>query len=313
MPKRINPEVKNQIIEEYKQGKSLKEISSKYSISRQSIQNYVKNLNIERRKLSIDKNIIDQMYLLYQQGKTNTEIAKIYNTDRNLVARYLKQYYKVQDTAAYRRQKIKHNPFADLTRDDVQYWLGYICADGNIKKDCNEIRLITNKDIEYLETNFTKFVYDTNNTKVENQPLSIYKYYDERFNSTTLTISFCSKKVKDYLINLGITPDKSLTLNVKFPITYSFLRGLLDGDGHVSKKGRCCYWTTASKEFANQISNFLTSENIKHSIYKVEHKSKNWNEVYNIRVSSRNLQYLYINMYSFASYYLDRKKSRFSI
>jgi hypothetical protein len=315
MPFKINSEVKSQVIKEYKQGIPLKEITNKYSISRGTIQYWIKDLKIKRRKLFVDKNIVDQMYLLYQQGKTNVEIAKVHNTTRNLVGKYLKQYYNVEDSAAHRRQKIKHNPFIDLTKDDVQYWLGYICADGNIKKNSNEIRLVTNKDIKYIEINFTKFVHSTNNTLVKNKPLNIYKYKDNRYSkpSTTLTISFCSKIVKDYLINLGITPNKSLTLKINFPITYSFLRGLLDGDGHVSKTGRSCYWATASIDFANQISNFLTSENIKHTINKKKYKDEGRSDLYYIRVSSKNLQYLFINMYSDASYYLSRKKSRFNL
>lgn len=225
MPNKINSEIKNQIIEEYKKGIPLKEIAFKYSVHRCSIRNCVKDLDIPKRKISVNKTLIDKMFFLYNQGKTNLEIAESCNTDGNLIARYLKQHYGVADTAAYRRQKIKHNPFADLTNNSVQYWLGYLCSDGNIKKHGNEIRLVTNKDIDYLKTNFTNFVHRTNTTLVENKPLSIYKYKDNRYNSTSLTISFSSKEVKEYLIKLGITPNKSLTLKVKFPITYAFLRG----------------------------------------------------------------------------------------
>lgn len=63
-----------------------------------------------------------------------------------------------------------------------------------------------------------------------------------------------SKIIKDDLENLGIISKKSLT--VPFPdvpeaFLPSFIRGVIDGDGWVQKRGYVMNITTASEQFAN--------------------------------------------------------------
>lgn len=86
---------------------------------------------------------------------------------------------------------------------------------------------------------------------------------------------------------------------------------MLDGDGHVPKTGRSCRWHTASKLFANQISDFLVSENIRHSV-KIK-KSLKQNDFYTISVLSKSITKLYDNLYNDAIYYLERKRCRFNL
>jgi LAGLIDADG-like domain len=72
-------------------------------------------------------------------------------------------------------------------------------------------------------------------------------------NKTTPTLVINSKKIKNDLLALGITANKSLIVPIpKVPEEYmpSFIRGVIDGDGWVQKKGYVMNITTASQTFA---------------------------------------------------------------
>lgn len=306
-------EIMPQIINDYLNNVSIKEICIKYNVCRGTVRNYVNQENIKLRKVEITNEIIINMYKLYISGLTNSEIGKKLNLNRNCVAKYLRQKFNIKDSPAKRRQNIKHNPFRNMDDPDVQYWLGYICADGNIKQDSNEIRIITSLDIDYIEQAYNNFLTQTDTNKSMKTSASKYLYLDKRCNKQTMTLSFSNKEVKEYLVNLGITPSKSLTLCLNFPITFSFLRGVIDGDGHISKTGRACYITSASLLFTNQISNFLKSNNIKYSVNSLKPKHMNHSIIYTIRICSKNITEFYNYLYQDGQYFLERKKSKFLV
>jgi hypothetical protein len=312
--KKINPEIKKLVIDEFIKGIPIKNIATKYNIHRGTVRNYINNENIPLRKQKITKEKIYKMYELYLKGFTNIEIGSTLNIHPQIIGNYLVKEYNVQDSPSARRQRIRHNPFLDLKKDDVQYWLGYLCADGNIKTKGNEIRITSSSDINHIKINYINFIYENNKTNFPNKPLSVYEYFDKRTNTILCTISFSNKEVKKYLINLGITPNKTTSLCVNFNITYPFLRGVLDGDGTVPLDGRSCSIVTASKLFAEQISTFLISEEIKHSVSSyLSNKYITNNVIYTIRINAKNLSHFYKNLYYNSSYCLERKKSRFKI
>ena len=143
------------------------------------------------------------------------------------------------------------NPFANLSTDTVQYWLGYLAADGCITD--TQICL-TSIDYEVLEK-FKLFLKSKN---------KIHKQDSGGYNSNTQCHQFTkgSKQWCEFLHQLGLKPRKTKTLKMSINITFSFLRGLLDGDGTVllpapSKISGSVRWFTASKQFADQIVEFL--------------------------------------------------------
>ncbi|TQR18464.1 LAGLIDADG family homing endonuclease [Psychrobacillus soli] len=70
---------------------------------------------------------------------------------------------------------------------------------------------------------------------------------------TTPTLIINSKIMKEDLAILGITPNKSLTVpfpNIPEEYLFSFVRGVIDGDGWVQNKGYVMNVTTGSEDFA---------------------------------------------------------------
>jgi len=150
---------------------------------------------------------------------------------------------------------------------------------------------IVSKDVEHL-LKIKEFIPD------------IHLYYRK---NGMLTAYFGSKETWKYLVGIGITPKKSRNLVFKEPITWDFLRGLFDGDGHFrfAKPGVEWNIVSASLYFANQVSNFLTSQDIKNSVLIKDKRTP----TYAVSVRNRKgVGIIYYNMYKNDSVSLNRKK-----
>jgi hypothetical protein len=194
--------------------------------------------------------------------------------------------------------------FKEINSPDKAYWLGYICADGNITKNNNKVSLVS-KDLEVIEGFKEAIGAEHTITK------SIT--YDKRTNKTYTgySIQIGNELFVANLINLGVTSNKSDILN--FPNIeekyYSyFIAGLFDGDGSVSLKGKALIMNLiGTQEILNFIKDYiLINYGIKPKYF--DRVTKNKSNVWRM--------YLYADTYKFLSfiysdntfkYYLKRK------
>lgn len=111
----------------------------------------------------------------------------------------------------------------DVTwRSELAYAIGLIATDGSLSKDGLCVDL-TSKDREQLE-NFSKCL--GKDFYIGKKKSSLGK--------TSFRIQFKNKLFYEFLISIGLTPKKSLTLgSLQIPHVYffDFLRGCFDGDG----------------------------------------------------------------------------------
>ncbi len=107
---------------------------------------------------------------------------------------------------------------------DLWYLVGLITSDGNLSSDGRHIN-ITSKDYSYLE-------------KLK-KTLGLKNKIGEKFNSKNklaYQIQFANKAFYEFLLSIGLSPRKSLTLgDLQIPDIWfaDFLRGVIDGDGCV--------------------------------------------------------------------------------
>lgn len=198
-------------------------------------------------------------------------------------------------------RSVQHNPFQNLDDEEVQYWLGMLATDGCVFKNTIALSL-SYEDLKHLEK-YKLFL---------NSNLKISTSKDKRFkNSSISCFTFSNYDVVLFLNSIGITEKKTFSLKLNIPITWNILRGIIDGDGcyykGFSKKTKINHCrvsiSTASENFANQISDFYTLNNIKHQIYFV--KKRNF---YSINVNNFiNCKKLIYNLYNNANIYLNRK------
>jgi hypothetical protein len=192
------------------------------------------------------------------------------------------------------KKRVKTNPF-DLTNLDAQYYIGLLATDGCVTNARNINISLTD---EYPIKKFAEF-------------LNINYYTKFYGKSMRYIISFSNKEVFDFLGSIGITPNKSRTLTISTPITWSMLRGIMDGDGSYSYKlyngrtSRQASLKSSSISFVTQVSEFLNINNIKNNIsLDIYHGYPQ----YKLSIHVRDISRYYDNLYYDGCVYIPRKK-----
>ncbi|MDP2913539.1 MAG: LAGLIDADG family homing endonuclease [Candidatus Omnitrophota bacterium] len=110
----------------------------------------------------------------------------------------------------------------NITGPNLWYLVGLITSDGCLSSDGRHID-ITSKDYEFLKKVKTAM-------QISNKIGCKYNYKKQR----AFRIQIGNKNFYNFLLLIGLTPNKSLTirsLNVSCKCFVDFLRGLIDGDG----------------------------------------------------------------------------------
>jgi hypothetical protein len=139
-----------------------------------------------------------------------------------------------------RRDVIRHDYFAQVDSPVKAYVLGWLASDGNVKTDGNVITLrIAAEDEAAIQL-----------VRDELAPLHKITYYKAPHGKKLMAaFAVTSRQMKQDLIQLGVTPNKSLTLQYPPILSWldnSFLLGHFDGDGSLFKSGRAWRWTIIS-------------------------------------------------------------------
>lgn len=234
-----------------------------------------------------------------------------------------------------RKYKLNDNFFENIDCEKKAYALGLMYSDGNIHHD--------------------KYSWYITFGQQEERKDLVYKLHSilgsESNIHTTLTgsktfyyFSVVSKKMYNDLNNLGVTPNKSLSL--QFPKTMEkklmphFIRGLFDGDGciwngkrkkmTVKKEGtinetrekiihNVKFTYTGNDIFVTSFQNFLINETglkkTKLNFSKAKNKNNNTSEhICTMEYSGRgNIKKLYDYMYNEATVFSEEKKHKFDM
>lgn len=185
---------------------------------------------------------------------------------------------------------------------EMAYILGYIFADGYIRIRKYSMELsIKSKDHGILNK--------MNLAMVSNYPILKYK----TDTGIIYRLSIYRKEIIKDLLNLGLTPRKSLTM--KFPkipnkFIFHFIRGYFDGDGSVRIIGNSLEikFTSGSFTFLVGLKEELEKLKIKSMIYNY---SKKTHTHYVLKILKENQKYFIDNLYNQASLFLQRKQAIF--
>jgi hypothetical protein len=232
----------------------------------------------------------------YNKGESALAIAKSFNTYNTSIRRILKRN-NVLLRSLYESKDNGIDKVFLLNSAIRDYWIGYIIADGSVSLNSNKIEInCALKDKEHLQ----KYANWLN--------INLHIYRDKRFNVFCCKASFANKTVKEYLIDLGITPRKSMTIKLLGSLNRDILRGVIDGDGYIkSYKNRTCVEiASGSIEFLNQIDEFLSNNNITISSIR---KAKS---IYLLNIYNQKEVYkLYKLLYTNANLFMERKHDKF--
>lgn len=238
MPKgyKLTQEQINDILNLHNDGLKDHEIASIHNIGRTTVGKILIEHGIHRNPRIETK--VDAVMELFNQGKNQAEIVRELHMSNDNVRKILRE-----NTEDITKNSWKHKYIVDETYFDCidtpnkAYILGFLCADGNISKKGNEIKLfLQEKDIDILK-NILKELKS-------NYPLHFYDYSNRPNHQNQYGFIITSKHMCKSLSELGVVPNKSLTLeypNAILPdLQRHFLRGYFDGDGtiHASKNGK---------------------------------------------------------------------------
>lgn len=173
------------------------------------------------KRKDIDINLVIEQYRL---GKSAEYIANYLGCHAFTVRKRLRDHGEEirGKNGRYGNPYTVNSDFFRIWNHDMAYIAGYIVADGCVRPNKYELAI---KSIDYDLLEYVR------STMLSTYPIVKLK------NTNCFQLSLYSKKIVDSLLQLGIGPRKSLTVRMpKMPHKYfwSFLRGLVDGDGHVT-------------------------------------------------------------------------------
>jgi hypothetical protein len=207
-----------------------------------------------------------------------------------------------------------NDSFFENLNEKSAYWLGFLYADGYIMKTENCVRItLSSKDKVHLE----KFKKDTDS---KSPVLFHMNRYSEKYPlKEKARVSITSKKMKEDLIKLGCTTEKTLTCTfptLREDLISHFIRGYFDGDG-------CVYLvrpTGRMKSFQIAVS-FIGTEGFLSSLRKILgfDESKILGRDKRLSVNIRELSFggnnivmkFYDYIYKDATVFLERKREVF--
>jgi len=277
---------------------TLKEIEKIFYININTVRNILRRNNIEIRNNKIPDDEINQMILAYNNGMNSREISKIFNRNRgNLLKLFHDKNVIMRPSIGAIKHKLNRNFFETIDTEAKAYWLGFITADGCICRKSLKIAL-NKKDEEHLK----KFLIDLD---------SNYHIGDTKNNCKLLNIT--SIKMYKDLQNLGLTPNKSLTIKpckmIPEYLLRHYWRGLIDGDGCI----RCDYYNIKRRVASiNLVGSFWIVDGfIQYLSSKIKSKSKikQINKIFCILYDGIYLTKQIVEiLYKDANIFLDRKK-----
>ena len=257
------------------------------------------------------REITNQILELYKEGKSGTEIAKALNTSRQVIYRKLDKL-GIKIPNYHNSLKFDNTVFDIINTEEKAYWLGFLYADGSVRKNTNTVELsLKGSDVEHLQ----KF-----NSFMKNQaPVKLGISRCNKKEYTRCRCAITDKHFHNRLIELGCIPNKSLIL--KFPsrdiftnkdLIKHFIRGYVDGDGCLTytSTGRLVIEIIGTKEFLEEIISLYPSY-FKRTFHKDKRRPSS--NTYFITCSCNNADKFASILYDKSNIYLDRKYERFAV
>jgi intein-encoded DNA endonuclease-like protein len=254
-------------------------------------------------RIDLDENLVIKRY---DELKNLKKVAKSFNVSLRPVVRILKKN-KIELTN--RKYDVNHSFFEVIDTEEKAYWLGFLYADGCVRKTKTGSQVVLKlsiKDEEHLSffkkniESEHKITYYENKTVSKKGTPSISKNCVIRINSNEMV---------ENLIDKGCTPRKTFTIdypNIDEKFYKDFIRGYYDGDGNFfyNEKTKMSVVTIvcASDKFRNFLIDVVSK--IPNIGIIHENKDKYTIKIVNILGIINFLDYIYQD----SKIYLKRKK-----
>ncbi len=272
---------------------------------------------MRRLKLPINEIITD-----YQNGHSSLELAVKYDTSKRVILSRLKEagIERRNLSDACIRHSLDRDFFVTIDTESKAYWLGFLLADGNIQPCGRNLKgrmirvALQVGDYEHLEKYLAdigsshSLVYTTTTHSSSSLVKGETKAVWAKFTSIPMATSLENKGWHEFKRK----GDTKILEDVPKDLHVHLLRGLLDGDGYISKKKNRSpqfSWILGFCDLHKSVVLWVQEQmNLVGIIGKTApHQSKN-NRVWNVKYSNRSVPFALNKLYGQASVFLNRKK-----
>lgn len=268
--------IRNEIIEQYYNGKTFEDLIKIYSSKWSDIYDVVAT-SFEHTYSNITNFQKSKIIEMYKNGLSTTQIGEQLKIYHKLVAKVLQENGIKRVRNNSRTYKLNEHYFDMIDTPNKAYILGFFYADGcNIKNKSTISMSLEEKDKEILEK-IRLEIGSERKLEFINQSKRKDKNNDYHYNDMWRLLLF-STYMCDVLETHGMMPNKSLKL--KFPewldknLYSHFIRGYFDGDGslciHQKQNGKYhpLLTITSTNDFCQRCLEILREElNIGGGIY----------------------------------------------
>jgi intein/homing endonuclease len=251
------------ILDAYANGRSMAYVSKKYGINYEALGKVKRKNNVKTKLFSchnkrINDNIELEMIKMYKKGKSSNFIAKQFGfKTRNTVLQVLNKHGVKTKKGISDYTKYNADVFKKIDSHDKAYILGLIYTDGYIYKDYRGVCIQLTESDRYLLEKIADF-FGESSSVISINCESKRKIMAGAKDMARLGV-YCPAIAED-LKKHGVLKNKTynLSLDAKIPkrYLYSFLRGIIDGDGTLGiakTKNIWCNISTRSEKFAKDI------------------------------------------------------------
>ncbi len=223
-----------------------------------------------KRTIGIESRIIDS----YLSGLSAAKVANLFGYKTKKTILDILQKYNIKKRSRHER-KYNYKVFNKINSHEIAYILGLLFTDGYVYKNYAGLGIQLTKSDKYLLLKIAEFFGEA--CKVSNINCASKRKKGIKAKDMARLMIYSSSIALDAK-KLGIVKQKTSKLKIEIPIPkryrYSFLRGVIDGDGtiHFDKNGRFhCKFSTKSKQFAKQICNNFVEDSLK--LYNTHNKT----------------------------------------
>lgn len=242
-----------------------------------------------RSKTFKRKRKLSKLVALANTGKYSApKLAETFKCNKKTVLQVLRDNnIKLKNLGQFQKKIFCDDSFFDNLTPVSSYWLGFIAADGCLSLRNRSVTIaLALRDKGHLQK-FKRAIF-ANSTIFYALP------------TNSVRISVYSEKVFDRLVNLGVTPNKSLTISkVEVPqnLLSHFVRGVFDGDGSITGKRvtHLQFMIAGNKPFLKNLQeNLIKNCDINEvQLYQLSGKGKAFKLQYTGSQVFRILDYLY--------------------
>lgn len=273
--------------------------------------------NIDEMSKEEKKNYAIELVL---SGKTTVEIAEIFGYTKDGMKSFF-QRNKIKLTELKGLNIVKKFFNIECLKDNelMMYFLGLVASDGTIDNDRPRIRITLHKKDKDILDKLKERMF-INHNEIE--------HYINR--EDYLDFHVQNKELYEFVLNYGLTPSKTKTLNIKYDIMSSdgirhFIRGYFDGDGSISstqkkytrKDGSITYGKyyldcriIGNEGTMNSFHNIIGQNNIENSLTDITMEKYSF-PFFEVRMYTDSCLKFYNYIYNNSTIFLKRKKDIF--